>query len=334
MVLTFILSSKSATSKHLSLVECKNSVRSCLDTPDNPNDKQLWLYVSSDTRCYIKTHTIGVNEDEVRANLLNDCVDPQIVGYGIFEGRIYDEFEKIQQTNPSLRVVRCVDYGLISNCAVHSLKPNGWRELTGENMTRFCNIVQVANDRTITYIITQQEAHKSPFDDMRYNMTPGAKASVLSNLCSMFTILHANSCYHCDLHARNFLCDLSGNVTLFDFDLACCHAKSLESDVWYGFEYDMKMIERYASKNGIILTDEMLSRCYDMFCIFIASELAKSSQWADVGRRFLGIDDMHERFKIAKARTRRLKKGTSPFTQMAIQSLLVFSDCTWKLEQT
>ena len=312
--------------------ECERRVRSCLDARDtHPNDKQLWLYVNAEMRCYVKLHTSGVDEVEVRAHLLSGCVDPQVVGYGIFEGRIYDEIEQVQRTNPSLLVVRCVDYGMLTRHAIHSLKPNGWDGLSGEHMARFCDIVQVADDHVITYIITQKEENKLPYEDVKSKMSAEVKSRVLSELCAMFTILHANSCYHCDLHTRNFLCDLSGNVTLFDFDLACCHSRRMDSDVWYEFEYDMKVIKRYAQKYDVdMTTDEMLPRCYDMFCVLIASELVKSSQWTSVGRTHLGIDDLYARFQLAKSRTKRLKRGTSLFTRLAIQSLLVFGDCSWK----
>jgi len=330
-ILAVILSTLPST-EHLSPEECERRLRACLDAPDvPPNDKQLWLYVSGEMRCYIKMHTNDVDEDEVRAHLLSGRVDPQVVGYGIFEGRIYDEVESIQRTHPSLRVVRCVDYGMVTKHAVHSLKPRGWDGLKGEDMVRFCNIVQVADDHVITYIITQNEEHKRPYEDVRASMTAEVKSHVLSELCAMFRVLHAHSCYHCDLHTRNFLCDSSGNTTLFDFDLACCHSRRMDSGVWDEFEYDMKVIRRYARKYGVDMTnDEVLPRCYDMYCVFIASELVRSSKWASVGRAYLGVDDLCERFKLAKNRTHRLNRGTSLFTRMAIQSLLVFSDCSWK----
>lgn len=331
-VLAILLSTKSFRPQP-SLGECESMVRSCLHRGSSSasKDKQLWLYVNTEGCFYIKTHTIGVDEDAVRRCLSAGCADPQTVGYGIFEGRIYDEIERIQRSSPSLQVVRCVDYGLVSRDAVKSLKPNGWDELSGDGMARFCDVIRVMPDRTITYIITRREERKAPYEDVMPGMTGEMKASVLAKLCAMFATLHAHACYHCDLHARNFLCDLSGNVTLFDFDLACCHSANLDSEVWYEFEYDRKRIDQYAAKYGIDVTDGMLSRCYDMFSIFVSSELAKSPKWAMIGRRYLGIDDLEERVALAKMRTRRMKRGTSPFTRAAIQSLLIFSDCDWNV---
>ena len=139
--------------------------------------------------------------------------------------------------------------------------------------------------------------------------------------------LNNQNIYHSDLHQNNLLCDLNGNVKLFDYDLSSFLPK-YDSRILEDYEFDIKLIYKYLKKYKYnLITNTIILECMDKYYILYVTELADHLSDNIIDKIF-NIKDINKNHKYWLKRIyndkKKLKDDINDFTKRAILSVLLF----------
>ena len=142
--------------------------------------------------------------------------------------------------------------------------------------------------------------------------------------------LHKHRIYHSDLHLNNLLCDISGNIKLFDYDLSSC-LPNLDSRILMDYEFNYRCIINTLQYFQITVSvDKILQYMDYYYAIFIIDMYKHISSLELNNLSFFSYKNIYERAEIIEKLLfnycRSKKKKISEFTHRALMAVMIFHE--------
>lgn len=167
------------------------------------------------------------------------------------------------------------------------------------------------------------------FSQLPYLQT-GTLQKIFVNLMRMLFELHGHRIFHSDLHLNNILCDVNGNVKLFDYDLSSC-LPNLDARILIDYEFNYKCIRKTLQHFEINITDDKILQYMDYYYVMFIIDMSKYISSHDLDSlNFFKNKDIYTRSKISENMLQHYcyakKKKISEFTRRALLAVMIFHE--------
>lgn len=315
---------------------CDQSDDSSFDS-DDEIDKSIYLLLFRGKSFVIKCdNTMHTTPEEHKTN--DTSTDPQ---QNTTDKRIFRVFHEahIYHTVHSLMPadsVQCVCYGKIdykNAQAVHNDLHFDLRSLAinRETLHGFLDqckyLDQEHNHHFVPFMMTVLYPGYTTLSSQWNVLTNEKKKLVLENIIQRLSPLHQNRIYHSDMHQNNILCNIEGEVKLFDFDLSS-HLPHYESFILENYEFDYDMITKALSHFQTHVNKETVLLCMDYYYVIFITDLylcTSSDELFDLLSVKSLIETHDNIYKKVRNYRNRKHLDMSEYTKRAIVSVLLFS---------
>lgn len=233
------------------------------------------------------------------------------------------------------KTVDCVEHGDIHySTRQFKLSHNKTIEMDGLNVSKLgmihfllnCDYIDHKDTRSIPFMITRLYPGYSTLSSHWFYLSNDIKFNILKELVNNTRLLHDNNAYHSDLHQNNVLCDINGNVKMFDFDLSSV-LPDHDALILEDYEFDMDTITEVLSELCVEVDKQTILMCIDYYYILFVSDLYQCASSFEISELF-SIDDIVSRheylYKMLKKYTNTNQIKMSEYTKRAILAVLLF----------